>query len=131
MNEEKAKLININILKSRNTLDDAKFLIENDKLPIAVNRIYYSIFYMLSALALKKDFETSNHNQLIGWFNKTFIASNKIDISYGKTAIRLFELRNKADYDVYATFTKEQTLELYSGCKNFLDKLEEIINQEI
>lgn len=46
---------------------------------------------------------------------------------YGKIAILLFELRNKADYDVYADFTKEQTNELYKKCKNFISKLEELI----
>jgi uncharacterized protein (UPF0332 family) len=50
---------------------------------------------------------------------KTFIASNQIDSSFGKTAIRLFELRNKADYDVYAVFSKDQTMDLITIVKKF------------
>ena len=28
---------------------------------------------MVTALAIKNKFETSKHQQLLGWFNKTFI----------------------------------------------------------
>jgi len=42
---------------------------------LAVNRIYYGLFYIITALSLKYEFSTSKHQQLIGWFNKTFIKS--------------------------------------------------------
>src|SRR4030042_6843266 len=119
MTEEKNKLIMINVEKAKSTLDDAKFLIDNKKYHIAVNRIYYASFYMITALAIQDDFNTSKHLQLIGWFNKNYIATNKIKVETGKTVMRLFELRNKADYDVYADFTKEQTKELYEDCIRF------------
>ncbi|MBN2444299.1 MAG: HEPN domain-containing protein, partial [Spirochaetales bacterium] len=109
------------------TLDDSMFLIENKKYYFSVNRIYYASFYMLSALAIKFDFNTSKHTQLIGWFNKNFVASNKIEVEHGKAVMQLFELRMKADYDVYATFTKEQTIELYEKCKKLIIRIEEII----
>jgi len=47
----------------------SKFLVDSEKLIIAVNRIYYGMYYALTALALKNKFETSKHGQLIGWFN--------------------------------------------------------------
>lgn len=127
MSNEKIKLVAINIEKAKATLLDAKFLIDNEKYHIAVNRIYYASFYMISALAIHDDFDTSKHSQLIGWFNKKFIAQKIIGIEYGKTAMRLFELRNKADYDVYADFTKDQTIELFEKCKNLISKIEELI----
>ena len=45
------------------TEDEVNFLIENNKLHLAVNRIYYGSFYILSALALKYRFQTSKHGQ--------------------------------------------------------------------
>ena len=44
---------------------------------MAVNRIYYGLYYAVTALAIKHRFETSKHLQLIGWFNKEFIASQE------------------------------------------------------
>lgn len=66
------------------TIELAKFLAENQKFVIAVNRIYYGMYYALTALALKYSFETSKHGQLIGWFNKEFITTKKIDSRFGK-----------------------------------------------
>ncbi len=73
--EEKDRqiLIAYRIEKARTAAGDARFLIENDKLHLAVNRIYYAIFYAISALALKYRYQSSKHQQLIGWFNKTFV----------------------------------------------------------
>jgi len=73
--KDKEALINYRIDQAKRACEDVNFLIENDKLTIAVNRIYYGMFYVLSALAEKYDFHTSKHLQLIGWFNKNFISS--------------------------------------------------------
>ena len=51
--EETNALIEHRIGRATDAIDDVKFLIENKKLHLAVNRIYYGIFYVLSALALK------------------------------------------------------------------------------
>ena len=80
--DEKDALIEHRILKATNTIDDVEFLIKNKKFTLATNRIYYGMFYLLSALSLKYNFSTSKHQQLIGWFNKEFIASGKIETKY-------------------------------------------------
>ncbi|HLP46020.1 MAG TPA: hypothetical protein VK469_08740 [Candidatus Kapabacteria bacterium] len=83
-NEERTTLIKYRIERARTTEDEVSFLIENNKLHLAVNRIYYGSFYILSALALKYRFQTSKHAQLIGWFNKKFIKENIIERKYGQ-----------------------------------------------
>jgi uncharacterized protein (UPF0332 family) len=50
--EEREDLIRYNIEKSHQAIEDVKFLIDNDKPYLAINRIYYGTFYILSALAL-------------------------------------------------------------------------------
>ena len=60
-------------------VEEVRFLIENKKYKIAVNRIYYGMFYCLLALGLKQQYESSKHSQLIGWFNKNFIHTGLID----------------------------------------------------
>jgi len=42
------------------------------------------MYYALTALALKSGFETSKHGQLIGWFNREYIATSRIDPRFGK-----------------------------------------------
>ena len=121
--KKKLNEIEIKIEKSIATLEDSKFLIENNKLEIAANRLYYSIFHILSALAEKYNFETSKHIQLLGWFNKNFIINNKVDKKYGKIAHKLFDLRSKADYDYYTSFNLEQVNDMYNDANSFIKEI--------
>ena len=129
MNEDKNKQINLIIEQAIATLDDSKFLIDNKKYKIAVNRLYYCIFYILSALAIKYDFKTSKHNQLIGWVNKNFINENLIKKEFGKFIHRIFDLRNKADYDFYTMFNEDQLRQIYKDVKEFVEEVIKFINK--
>ncbi len=77
--ENRKILIQYRIQKADSAIDEAKFLLDNNKLFAAVNRIYYANYYIVSALALKHDFSTSKHGQLMGWFNRTFIKERNLD----------------------------------------------------
>lgn len=68
--QEKRDLIRYRIEQGYETIEEVHQLIEIGLLKIAINRIYYGIFYALSALALKYNFQSSKHIQLIGWFNR-------------------------------------------------------------
>jgi uncharacterized protein (UPF0332 family) len=81
---DRKALINHRLTKADDAVRDVEFLIKSNRPLLAINRIYYGIFYILSALSLKHDFHTSKHQQLIGWFNKEFVASGKLDPKYGK-----------------------------------------------
>lgn len=57
----------------------------------------------------------------------------KYDKEFKENALELLkvsgksELRNKADYDIYATFNKEQTEELYNMSESFLKEMKEYL----
>ena len=51
--KDREELIEYRIERAKNSIDDVQFLIKYNKLILAVNRIYYGIFYILSALSLK------------------------------------------------------------------------------
>jgi len=70
---ERETLIRHYFKKAQTAVENTDFLIINEKYSLAINQCYYGIFYMLSALALRDGFKTSKHEQLIGWFNKTYI----------------------------------------------------------
>ncbi len=64
--KDRQSLIDYRLRQATDTIDLANFLAINEKYVIAVNRIYYGMYYALTALALKARFETSKHGQLIG-----------------------------------------------------------------
>lgn len=81
---DKTVLIKYRYDQAKETVEEVKIHISNLLFKTALNRMYYGMFYLLLALSLKYDFKTSKHNQLIGWFNKTFIKTGIISGKYGK-----------------------------------------------
>jgi uncharacterized protein (UPF0332 family) len=128
--KDRLDIIQYRLAEAKDTQADVELLISNDRLRAAINRIYYSMFYSLLALGLKYNFETSKHNQLIGWFNKNFINAGLIDTKYGKIINKAFNRRTKGDYDSYIEFDKETVNEMYLEMIDFNTTLAEFINKD-
>lgn len=125
--EEKFNLINYRLSQAKDTANVAHDLVKLNKLPTAVNRIYYAIFYSLLALAVKYEFETSKHLQLLGWFNKNFIATGKIEPEFGSIARKSYEYRRAADYDAFVKIEYDQVEILLIRMDKFLVRIKELL----
>ncbi len=125
--EERDSLIKYRLHQASDTIDLADFLIQSGKLNVAVNRIYYGMFYALTAMALKFCFETSKHHQIIGWFNKEFIASGKTDVKFGKIIRNAYQYRTKGDYDAFIDFKVDEVEKMHSEMIEFIREIERII----
>ena len=123
--DERTTLIQYRIEKAKKAEDDARFLLDNDRLHMAVNRIYYGAFYILSALALKYRYQTTKHQQLIGWFNKEFVKADIVDRKHGQFIHKAYDKRSKGDYADYVTFDKEEVEIMFKSMGEFLKKIEE------
>ena len=122
--KDKKELIKYSIERANKAINDVEFLIENEKYYLATNRIYYGIYYSLSALALKHSFQTSKHTQLIGWFNKNFVKNGILEKRFGKYIQNAFEQRMEGDYGTFVNFEKEEI-------DNSLKEMKEVINRII
>ncbi|GAK58119.1 hypothetical protein U27_05092 [Candidatus Vecturithrix granuli] len=69
---DKQALIMYRIQRAKETATEAREAFERSHLQLAENPIYYGMFYIVQALALKQNFTTSRHTQLLGWLNKNF-----------------------------------------------------------
>ena len=84
MLDNKVELIEYRISRAKETIEEAKNAINENHFHLAENRIYYAIFYFTTALSLKYNYSTSKHKQLLGWFNRNFILTGKINKDIGK-----------------------------------------------
>mgnify|MGYP001558050059 CR=1 FL=1 len=128
--KDRLELIKYRLDEAKDTIEDVQLLISNDRLRSAINRIYYGMFYSLLALGLKFEFETSKHQQLIGWFNKNFINEGLIDTKYGKIINKALNRRTKGDYDSYVEFEKEIVVEMFGEMKDFINEIEVFIKKK-
>jgi len=104
---------------------------DKNTLSLAENRIYYAIFYIVSALALKFDFSTSRHSTLRGWFNQMFLKTKTLDLNFGKTYSTAFEKRQKADYDDFVVFTLEEVSIDLDNAKQFVEQVKKMIQENL
>ncbi len=132
MKQHKEILIKNSIEKAQQALKSAEANINIDLLLDAQNRSYYSIFYIILALAYFDNFITGKHHQLMGWFNKKYIHENKLfDKEFSKIYQRLMINRQKFDYDVSAFPKKENTVKDFEDAKLFVSKVEKYILNNI
>ncbi|RPH32973.1 MAG: HEPN domain-containing protein [Bacteroidales bacterium] len=127
---EKGEFIRYRLQEAKDTIEDVKLLIDNDRLRASVNRIYYGMFYSLLALGIAYDYETSKHQQLIGWFNKIFIHEGLIDSRFGRIINKASNRRTKGDYESFVEFEKEIVIEMFEEMKEFISEIDRYLNSK-
>ena len=128
-NNDRDSLVEYRLNQAFDTVELAKFLVSNDKLAIAVNRIYYGMYYALTALALRNKFETSKYGQLIGWFNKEYVSSKKVDSKFGKILRNAYQNRTKGDYDAFVNFTKIEVESMLVEMSCFIQEINRLLEK--
>ena len=100
----------------------------NNNLESSLNRIYYTIFYAVMALAQKENFKTSKHASLIGWFNKKFVFEDKsLEPKLFEVYKDAFEYRQDSDYDPMYKPDLEEVKELLTNAKAFVESVRKLI----
>ncbi len=64
------QMLKLSLDKALEAIKGAEVAFNNDIKSMGLNRLYYAIFYSVTALAYNFGFITSKHLKLIGWFNK-------------------------------------------------------------
>jgi uncharacterized protein (UPF0332 family) len=129
-NNDREILIQYRLDQAEQTIGEVSKLIEMKLLNVAVNRIYYGIFYSLTALALKYEFASSKHGQLIGWFNQNFIKTQKIDVKYGKIIRDAFKNRSDGDYAPFITFSKKDVQDMQVDMIDFIERIKSYLSTQ-
>ncbi len=122
-------LVEYRLKQAEQTIQEVEKLIEINLLNVAVNRIYYGMFYCMNALALQYEFLSSKHLQLIGWFNQTFIKPGLIHVKYGRILRDAYKNRSDGDYAPFIIFEKEDLNPMLDDMKDFIQTLGKFIRE--
>ncbi len=125
--EHNEELIKYRVARCDSTIEEAKIAIDLNKLHLANNRIYYSIYYIVSALSLKSNFSTSKHSGLLAWFNKNFINTEIISKEFGKIYYKAFENRQESDYEDLITYDIQDVKICYENMLKFVTEIKSIL----
>lgn len=104
MTPEQGELVRYRLVRAMESLDEARLLFTNGHVRTAVNRIYYACFYAVSALLLTEGQSSPKHSGVRSLFDQLWIANGRLPRDMGRLYRRLFDARQKGDYDDLVTF---------------------------
>lgn len=119
--------IQYRIDKSNEIFEDANLLAENGRWNSCVNRLYYCLFYIVTALLANSGVNAESHNGVKRQFNLLFVKTGKISKEQGKLFSGLFDWRQETDYADFIEFDEDTVKPLLSQVKNFIETIRQII----
>lgn len=131
MNDWNKDLIAYRVDKSSETLEDARILAKAERWNICVNRLYYSCFYVVSALLAIKGLASSKHTGVRSLFNKYYVKTGIVSKELASIYNDLFERRQESDYIDFIDFHEHQVLPWISKAESFVEHIRNIIEHEI
>lgn len=127
MKTERATLIRYRHDRAFESIDEAKLLLQSGHLHSAVNRLYYACFYVVSGLLLTEELSSAKHSGTIALFERHWVKAGKVSKELGVLYRRLFNRRQKGDYDDLVTFLPED-IEIWMGeAKIFVTAISDLV----
>lgn len=131
MSDASKTIIKYRMSRARESIEDARQLLDRGSLNSTVNRMYYSMFYSVIALLLTENLSSPKHSGVRAIFNKEFVNKKIIDRDTGKFYSEIFEKRQKGDYKDLVTFEKDDVSSWIIKAEQFISTVEKIINSKI
>jgi len=130
MNQEQANriLIKLWLEKAADALASAGLEQAEGHLAFAVNRLYYSCFYAVTALLLTSGKQFARHSAVISEFNRAYVKTGKVDAAWSKFYQKLFNDRQESDYIPTATFEQDDIAQRIEEAEAFVRAIRDLID---
>jgi hypothetical protein len=119
------------LTKSQESFEDARLLADNERWNAAVNRLYYTYFYAVSALLLSRQIEAYTHSGCKTQFGLHFIKTGIIETPQGRLYADLMDWRQKSDYGDMFEFDKETVGPVFQKVELFLEIIKKRLTTKI
>jgi len=127
----KERIINYRRERAKETLEEARIMFDNSKLFATVNRIYYAIFYEAIALLLTEGLHSSKHSGIRSLFNREFVKTGVVREKFGDFYNKMFEFRQRGDYEDLVEFNKEDVKTWFEKAEEFINVIDKIVTKAI
>jgi len=106
--------------KAEDSLLSAERELDAGALVFSINRLYYALYYAVSAVLLRKEFTFSKHSGVRAAFHREIIKTGLMDTEWGRLYDQLFEDRHEGDYVALTDFDRLYVKEKLMQCRQFL-----------
>lgn len=118
--ENKEILISLQTEKAKRFLSQADEMVELQHWDLAANRYYYACFHAVQALFIARGINAHTHAGINTQFSLHFVKTGIVDISYGSFLARMFQLRQKADYNCAYEVSESDVQEINGLAHDFI-----------
>jgi uncharacterized protein (UPF0332 family) len=129
MKGTKEDYIKYRITKSDEALDDASLLSQNKRWNSCVNRLYYSCFYLVSALLYKEGIKAETHKGARTAFFQHYIKTDILHKDLGILYSNLFDWRHESDYADFIDFDEETVKPLLESVLSFNNSVKSLLDK--
>jgi len=126
--ENRKNIVEHRLQKAYETLVEAKGTIDMGFWRVAANRLYYACYYAVTALLIKNGHNVRTHNGIIAVLGKNFVLEGIVSKEQNSLYVKLFELRQKGDYDDWITIEADDVLPRLEPAQKFIQDIENLIN---
>ncbi|MBP7585068.1 MAG: HEPN domain-containing protein [Spirochaetes bacterium] len=127
MKPEFVTLAQYRLEKARKTLEDAVLFSGRATSGTIVNRIYYALFYAVTALLITDEKYSAKHSGVRSLFNRDFVKTGIIPVADGKFFSEMYDSRQEGDYGDYKEFTSEEITSWLDNARSFIDRVGAIV----
>jgi uncharacterized protein (UPF0332 family) len=125
MDEQTRVLIEVRIDRAQEDIETARELLHSGRYRAAINRSYYAIFSIATALLLTQRIERTKHSGVESAFIQNFIKKGIIETEYGKIYDYIRKKREESDYSVRITIDKETATKVVDDADKFIVRVTE------
>ena len=112
------------LTRSREDLEDSRYLFSQGKYRLSVNRAYYAIYHVVSATLASMGHARSKHSGIEAAFQQYLIKTKRLEPEHGVTYKLARKLRENADYEIDKTITEEIARDILERCEKLVNQIE-------
>lgn len=120
-------LVVYRIQRSKETMAEARLMIDEGYLNGGINRLYYACYYIVIALLIKNGISAQSHAGTKQMLGLHFVVTGKLSPKISSIFATLFEKRYSSDYDDFTYYDKDTLEKLYLQAYRFIQTIEKLI----
>lgn len=127
MDDRQKELSNYRLHQAEESLKASSNCFENKFYKDAINRSYYSVFYSVKAVLSLGSIDFKRHKDVIGYFNKEYVATGVFPRAMGRKISILKQIRENSDYDDFYIASKDEAYEQMETASLILKMVKEYL----
>ena len=114
--------------RAKEECETAELLYKENKLLVANNRAYYSIFYAIRAILAMEKIDFKRHKDVLAYFNQNYVKTEIFPRQMGRRIIMASKVREDSDYDEKYEPSSEATVLQIATAQELIELVEKYLN---